>query len=89
MPKKSWRACKKIEKMTLELIICIASVLFGIVLYWRAYRGNKIYWVFNKLMNFKELQMEFSDTKEFVNQQLFSVRIGFITAFFLIRLLRT
>ena len=73
--------------MTIEIIIFIAAILFGIVLYWRESQGNKIYRFFNKLMNSKELQMKPSDKKGFVYQQNVVLRIVFISAFFLIVIL--
>ena len=73
--------------MTLELIIFIASILFGVVIYWRESRENKIYLFFNKIMNSKELQMKDTDTKGFVYQQNLILRFVFIAAFFLIGIL--
>ncbi|CAM1344520.1 hypothetical protein [Tenacibaculum amylolyticum] len=70
--------------MTLELILFIAAVLFGIVLYWRESQGNKLYRFFNKIMYSKELQMKTTDTKGFLYQQSFLLRLVFITALFLI-----
>tara|TARA_R110002126_G_scaffold274775_1_gene419992 strand:+ start:17485 stop:18006 length:522 start_codon:yes stop_codon:yes gene_type:complete len=70
--------------MTLELIIFIASILFGAVIFWRESQGNKVYRFFNKLMNSKELQMQKTDTKGFVYQQSFLLRLVFITALFLV-----
>jgi glucan phosphoethanolaminetransferase (alkaline phosphatase superfamily) len=70
--------------MTLELIIFIASILFGAVIFWRESQGNKVYRFFNKLMNSKELQMVETDTKGFVYQQSFLLRLVFITALFLV-----
>ena len=75
--------------MTLELIIFIASILFGIVWYWRESQGNKLYRFFNKLINSKELQMKSTDKKGFVYQQSFILRIVFITSFFLIGIIIT
>lgn len=70
--------------MTLELILFIAAALFGIMLYWRESRGNKLYRFFNKLMYSKELQMKETDTKGFIYQQSFILRLVFITALFLL-----
>lgn len=70
--------------MTLELILFVAAILFGIVLYWRESNGNKLYRVFNKIMYSKELQMKETDTKGFVYQQSFLLRLVFITSLFLI-----
>lgn len=75
--------------MTLELIIFIASILFGVVIYWRESQGNKIYRFFNKMMNSKELQMQPTDKRGFVYQQSFLLRLVFITALFLIAILIT
>ena len=75
--------------MTLELIVFIASILFGIVLYWRESQGNRIYRFFNKLMNSKELQMKLDDKKGFVYQQSLLLRIVFITSLFLIAIIIT
>ena len=75
--------------MTLELIIFIASILLGTIVFWRESQNNKIYRFFNKLMNSKELQMKATDTKGFVYQQPFLLRLVFITAFFLIAILFT
>ena len=73
--------------MTLEIIIFIASILFGVVIYWRESQGNNIYRFFNKLMNSKELQMKLTNKKGFVYQQSFILRLVFITSFFLILIL--
>lgn len=75
--------------MTIEIIIFIASILFGVVIYWRESRGNKIYLFFNKIMNSKELQMKDTDTKGFVYQQNLILRFVYIAAFFLIGILIT
>ena len=75
--------------MTIEIIIFIASILFGIVLYWRESQGNGLYRFFNKLMNSKELQMKASDKKGFIYQQALLLRLVFITSFFLIGILIT
>ena len=78
-----------LKTMTLELIIFIASILFGIVLYWRESQGNKIYRFFNRMMNSKELQMKSTDKKGFVYQQSLVLRIVFITSLFLIAIIVT
>ena len=70
--------------MTLEIIIFIASILFGVIIYWRESQGNKMYRFFNKMMNSKELQMKATDKKGFVYQQSFLLRFVFIAALFLI-----
>jgi hypothetical protein len=73
--------------MTLEFIVFIAAVLFGIVLYWRESQGNGVYRFFNKMMNSKELQMRSANKKGFVFQQSLLLRIVFITGFFLLLIL--
>ena len=55
--------------MTLELIVFIASLLFGAFLYWRESQSNRLYRFFNKLMYSKELQMKPEDKKGFVYQK--------------------
>lgn len=75
--------------MTLELIIFIAAILFGAVIYWRESQTNAVYRFFNKLMNSKELQMKADNKKGFVYQQNFLLRLVFITAFFLVGILIT
>ena len=75
--------------MTLELIIFIASILFGAVIFWRESQGNGVYRFFNKIMNSKELQMQAKDKKGFVYQQSFFLRLVFIVGFFLIAILIT
>lgn len=75
--------------MTLELIIFIAAILFGAVIYWRESQTNVVYRFFNKLMNSKELQMKADNKKGFVYQQNFLLRLVFITAFFLVGILIT
>ncbi|WP_343329359.1 hypothetical protein [Polaribacter staleyi] len=73
--------------MTIEIIIFIAAILLGVVIYWRESRGNKIYLFFNKIMNSKELQMKDTDTKGFVYQQNLILRFVYIAVFFLVGIL--
>ncbi|PQJ72305.1 hypothetical protein [Polaribacter butkevichii] len=73
--------------MTIEIIIFIAAILLGVVIYWRESRGNKIYLFFNKIMNSKELQMKDTDTKGFVFQQNFVLRFVYIAVLFLLGIL--
>lgn len=75
--------------MTLEIIIFIASILFGVVIYWRESQGNGMFRFFNKMMNSKELQMKITDKKGFVYQQSFLLRLVFISALFLLLIIIT
>ena len=75
--------------MTLELIVFIASILFGVLLYWRESNGNGLYRFFNKLMYAKDLQMKPTDKKGFVYQQSLLLRIVFITFLYLIGIVVT
>ncbi|MDX1470473.1 MAG: hypothetical protein R3213_03175 [Flavobacteriaceae bacterium] len=70
--------------MTLELIVFIASVLFGILIYWRESHGNKVYRFFNKIFYSKELQMKADNPKGFVYEQSFIMRLVFVTFLFLL-----
>lgn len=73
--------------MTLELIVFIGSILFGILLYWRESTGNGLYRFFNKIMYSKELQMSPNDPTGFLYQQKFVLRLVFITLIFLVGIL--
>lgn len=75
--------------MTLELIVFIAAILLGIVLYWRESNGNNLYRFFNKIINSKELQMKPKDKTGFVYQQTFLLRLVFISFLFLIGIVIT
>ncbi|UKM64176.2 hypothetical protein GSB9_00723 [Flavobacteriaceae bacterium GSB9] len=70
--------------MTLELIIFIASILFGALIYWRESQSNRLYRFFNKIMYSRSLQMKPADKTGFVYQQKFLVRLVFIGFLFLI-----
>ena len=70
--------------MGLELIIFIASILFGIFLYWRESNGNGAYRFVNKMVNSKELQMTPDSKKGFIYQQTFIPRLIFVVSLFLI-----
>lgn len=69
--------------MTLEIIVFIASILFGILMYWRESNGNGLYRFLNKMVNSNELQMKSDDKTGFVYQQKLLLRIVFITFLFL------
>ena len=75
--------------MTLELIVFIASLLFGAFLYWRESQSNQLYRFFNKLLYSKELQMKPEDKKGFVYQQQFFLRLLSISFLFLIGIVIT
>ena len=69
--------------MGIELVIFIASILFGILLFWRESNSNKTYRFVNKLVNSKELQMKPGEKKGFIYKQSFLPRLVFITFSFL------
>jgi len=73
--------------MTIEIIIFIASILFGILLYWRESKNNKIYKFFNKLFYAKELQMKKGSKKGFLYQQPFLIRLVYVGALFLLEII--
>ena len=75
--------------MTLELIVFIAAILFGILLYWRESNGNGLYRFFNKIINSKELQMKPENKTGFVFRQTFLLRLVFISFLFLIGIVIT
>jgi len=70
--------------ITLELIVFISSILFGVLIYWRESNGNGLYRFFNKLMYSKKLQMSPNDPTGFLYQQKFILRLVFITAIVLV-----
>lgn len=70
--------------MSLEIIAFICSILFGIVLYWRESKSNRIYKFFNKIFYSKELQMDASSKKGFLYQQPFLMRLVYVCVLFLV-----
>ncbi|WP_299122743.1 hypothetical protein [uncultured Winogradskyella sp.] len=64
--------------MGIDIIVFIASILFGIFLYWRESNGNGVYRFLNKVVNSKELQMSPDNPKGFVYKQAFIPRLIFI-----------
>lgn len=70
--------------MTLEIIVFIGSILFGILLYWRESTGNGLYRFINRMMYSKKLQMSPHDPRGFLYQQKFLLRFVFVTLIFLI-----
>ena len=70
--------------MTFEIIVFIAAVLFGIILYWTESKSNRLYRFFNKLTHSKELQMKPESRKGFIHQQDFLIRLVWITLLYLI-----
>jgi hypothetical protein len=69
--------------MTLELIVFIASMLFGILLYWRESNGNGLYRFVNRMVNTEELQMKPENKTGFVYEQKLLLRIVYISFLFL------
>jgi len=49
----------------LDIIVFIASVLFGLFIYWRESRSNSIFRAYNSFINKKETRMEATDRKGF------------------------
>ena len=70
--------------MTLEIIVFVIAILFGIIIYWRESKSNKLYRFFNKMMHSKELQMEPDNPKGFVHKQVFLMRLVWITLLYVI-----
>lgn len=68
--------------MTLEIIVFIGAILFGIVWYWRESKSNKIYRLANKITHAKDLQMKPDNRKGFIHQQPFLLRLVWITLVF-------
>ena len=70
--------------MTLEIIVFVLAILFGIIWYWRESKSNKIYRLVNKVSHSKELQMKLDNGKGFVHKQPFLMRLVWITLLFVI-----
>ncbi len=70
--------------MTFEIIIFIASVLFGIFWYWKESKDNGVYRAINKIMNAKEVQMKPENKKGFIHKQDLLLRLVYIGLFFLL-----
>lgn len=68
--------------MTLEIIVFISAILFGIVWYWRESKSNKLYRVANKITHAKDLQLKSDNRKGFLNEQPFLMRLVWITLLF-------
>ncbi len=73
--------------MTIELIVFIAAILFGVLLYWRESNGNGLYRFVNKMVNTKELQMKATDRTGFVFKQKLLLRLVYITFLFIVVML--
>ena len=70
--------------MTLEIIVFIFAILFGILCYWTESKSNKLYRFFNKLTHSKELQMKADNRKGFIHKQPFLLRLVWISLAFLL-----
>ncbi len=68
--------------MTLEIIVFIGAILFGIVWYWRESKNNALYRLANKITHAKDLQMKADNRKGFIHQQPFLLRLVWITVLF-------
>ncbi|MEP3208333.1 MAG: hypothetical protein ABJN95_04040 [Maribacter sp.] len=68
--------------MTLEIIVFIGAILFGIVWYWRESKSNKIYRLANRITHAKDLQMKSDNRKGFIHEQPFLLRLVWITLLF-------
>ena len=68
--------------MTLEIIVFIAAILFGIVWYWRESKSNKIYRLANRVTHAKDLQMKADNRKGFIHKQPFLLRLVWVTVLF-------
>ncbi len=70
--------------MTTEIIVFIAAILLGIVMYWRESKNNSLYRFGNKLTHTKELQLAKESRKGFLHEQVFLMRLVWIAAGFLL-----
>lgn len=70
--------------MTLEIIVFILAILFGIIWYWRESKSNKLYRLANRLTHAKGLQMNAENKKGFVHKQAFLPRLVWISLLFVL-----
>ena len=70
--------------MTLEIIVFVLAILFGIVWYWRESKNNSFYRLANRITHSKNLQMKPDNKKGFLHGQNFLLRLVWITFFFVI-----
>ncbi len=70
--------------MTFEIIVFVIAILFGIIIYWRESKSNRLYRFFNHMMHSKELQMKTDNDKGFVHKQVFLMRLVWITLIFVL-----
>lgn len=70
--------------LTIEIITFIGSILFGIVLYWRESKSNRVYKFFNTLFYSEELQMKAGSKKGFLYQQSFLMRLVYLGFLYLL-----
>jgi len=70
--------------MTLEIIVFVLAILFGIIWFWRESRSNKLYRLANKITHSKKLQMKADNSKGFVHKQHFLMRLVWITLVFVL-----
>lgn len=70
--------------MTLEIIVFVLAILFGIIWFWRESISNKLYRLANRITHSKKLQMKAENRKGFVHKQPFLMRLVWITLLFVI-----
>lgn len=70
--------------MTLEIIVFILAILFGIIWYWRESKSNELYRFANRITHSKNLQMKPGNRKGFIHEQPFVLRLVWITLLFVI-----
>ncbi len=70
--------------MTLEIIVFVLAILFGIIIYWSESKSNRVYRWINHLTHNDELQMKPENRKGFFHLQPFLLRLVYITLLFVI-----
>ncbi len=70
--------------MGIDIIIFILAIVFGIFLYWRESKNNRVYRFFNKILNSEALQMTANNPKGFIYKQPFIPRLLFVVIALLI-----
>lgn len=70
--------------MTLEIIIFIASLVFGIAIYWLESKNNGLYKSINRLTHSEEQQMKATSKKGFFVEQTIIPRLIYVNVLFIL-----
>ncbi|WP_271856241.1 hypothetical protein [Patiriisocius marinus] len=70
--------------MTLEIIVFVLAILFGMILYWSESKSNRVYRWINHLTHNEDIQMKADNRKGFFHLQPFIWRLVYLTLLFVV-----